>query len=1035
MKRKLFLLFLLGILTKSFGQFTEGFENGIPSTWTIINGGEPTTWNQTTTTVGNTESYFIRTGTAAAGISVLWGTQDDYLITPPITVVAGVNDRISFWCARFYYDIEPEEGMEVMISTTTPDAEGMAAIDDIAPEVGGFYNPKYKKYYYDLSGYIGQTIYMGFRATNTIAWQLFIDDFTNDALPTIIPGCSTITYPENGATNVDPVGLLKWTEAAGVNGYAIMMGTSPGGNEIFGALDVSDVTTKAIASLELATTYYVTIIPYNDIGPAVGCTEHSFTTRSEVLGEICSTAIDLSTLTSPLTSTTTGAGDDDFACYDWTGPDVFYKIQVPNGSTFTMRQINNNYQSANTVFYGHCFERTQIYCGVTTDLYSDVTWTNTTGISQEVYWIQYGAGWTEDQNDGEYTIEWTLTSCQFPVATYQTVSNCDVDSNFFVNVDVSSMGSAETLNITDNVGSPTQTITQIGVVQFGPYSIGTPVQFTIVNADEASCFTNSSPMTLATCPPTCSEALVITEDEEVPCLIEAGAGAWNFNGNSSGKEKLYSFTPTVTGVYMLQTVWDGENIDELPLNTIDLFYKPADATCESGWTYITSSDFFTSPISGGELIAGIEYLILLDPWELYGAYNKFKISYVVPPCESAVVTHTLISECTEGSEFFLDLNISSLGAATSHNLWVSTVNGPTLYDVITETGIVHLGPFPYASSVSYSLTNDAGCNNVNSSGWVTQLLVCPNFYPSCPILTYPANESGNVTLQNLNGLAELTIDWIEGEGVSTISYQVYIGLTPTSMSLVGQFTDTEVSLIGFTQNTTYYWQVLPYNAFGQYLINSPLSCEIFSFTTGEFIPNGYCLNGPQGLSDVFTPLCDGSSEIVVQGAYAGYYEYVNINEGNSYTFTSSGTNPAGMPDLITIGSEDGTTALAWGTSPITWTANTTGAIRFYIHLSDLCEGQELPRDKKVICGTLSAPTFNIADLKAYPNPVKDILNLSYINGIKKATIFNTLGQEVMAKIINSSVSEIDMRNLASGTYLVKVNSVDTEIKTIKIIKE
>lgn len=129
MMKKLFLLCLLGLFTKSFGQFTEGFENGIPSSWTIVNGSEITTWSHISTTIGYTDPTWIHSGTGAAGISkYCCYDQDDYLITPAVTVVAGVNDRMSFWCGRFVYD--NQEGMEVAISTTTPDAEGMNVIDE-----------------------------------------------------------------------------------------------------------------------------------------------------------------------------------------------------------------------------------------------------------------------------------------------------------------------------------------------------------------------------------------------------------------------------------------------------------------------------------------------------------------------------------------------------------------------------------------------------------------------------------------------------------------------------------------------------------------------------------------------------------------------------------------------------------------------------------------------------------------------------------------------------------------------------------------
>ena len=70
----------------------------------------------------------------------------------------------------------------------------------------------------------------------------------------------------------------------------------------------------------------------------------------------------------------------------------------------------------------------------------------------------------------------------------------------------------------------------------------------------------------------------------------------------------------------------------------------------------------------------------------------------------------------------------------------------------------------------------------------------------------------------------------------------------------------------------------------------------------------------------------------------------------------------------------------------------------------------------------------------YPNPVQEVLNLSYDKNISNVTVFNLLGQEVMTKAINATQSQIDMSHLPAGTYLVKVTA-DNQVKTIKVIKE
>jgi Leucine-rich repeat (LRR) protein len=70
----------------------------------------------------------------------------------------------------------------------------------------------------------------------------------------------------------------------------------------------------------------------------------------------------------------------------------------------------------------------------------------------------------------------------------------------------------------------------------------------------------------------------------------------------------------------------------------------------------------------------------------------------------------------------------------------------------------------------------------------------------------------------------------------------------------------------------------------------------------------------------------------------------------------------------------------------------------------------------------------------YPNPVKDVLNLhskdnTTINSIE---IYNALGQVVLA--VPNAISTVDVSNLQSGSYFVKVNT-DLGISNTKFIKE
>ncbi|RZK09974.1 MAG: T9SS type A sorting domain-containing protein, partial [Flavobacterium sp.] len=76
----------------------------------------------------------------------------------------------------------------------------------------------------------------------------------------------------------------------------------------------------------------------------------------------------------------------------------------------------------------------------------------------------------------------------------------------------------------------------------------------------------------------------------------------------------------------------------------------------------------------------------------------------------------------------------------------------------------------------------------------------------------------------------------------------------------------------------------------------------------------------------------------------------------------------------------------------------------------------------------------MASFKYYPNPVANVLNLSYEGEITNVAVFNMLGQQVITKSINASSGLVDMSNLAAGNYIVKVNA-DGMTKTIKVVKQ
>lgn len=84
--------------------------------------------------------------------------------------------------------------------------------------------------------------------------------------------------------------------------------------------------------------------------------------------------------------------------------------------------------------------------------------------------------------------------------------------------------------------------------------------------------------------------------------------------------------------------------------------------------------------------------------------------------------------------------------------------------------------------------------------------------------------------------------------------------------------------------------------------------------------------------------------------------------------------------------------------------------------------------------SLSTGSFDTAAFRAYPNPVKNVLNLSYSTEISLVEVYNMLGQKVLAKTLNVTQAQVDMSGLTTGNYIVKVTA-DGVTKTLKVIKQ
>jgi hypothetical protein len=170
----------------------------------------------------------------------------------------------------------------------------------------------------------------------------------------------------------------------------------------------------------------------------------------------------------------------------------------------------------------------------------------------------------------------------------------------------------------------------------------------------------------------------------------------------------------------------------------------------------------------------------------------------------------------------------------------------------------------------------------------------------------------------------------------------------------------------------------------------------------------------------YTVVGNGSNIIIDVTAVTGWDPELGVYNGSCGNFTCVASIDNG-----------GTSA---GES-FTIVASTLGTT-YYVnvgHYSSFGDSPEGPFTISVTT-TLSSDSFNNANFSAYPNPVKDVLNISYTSEISSLRVINMIGQEVLSKNINATSSQVDMSQLSAGTYIINV-TVGDAIKTLKVVKQ
>lgn len=465
--------------------------------------------------------------------------------------------------------------------------------------------------------------------------------------PTEVPECTTVTGPLTDTENAFN-GILTWQAVPGAVGYRISVGTTTGGTDILDSYEAGNVLTYNLPGyMPGEVEYFVNITPHNAIGDATGCTEYSFTAPIPPTGSTCQDPLIVGALPFNTTANTSAFFD---TVYEGSpganncgstepylgGNDVVYAYTATSTGTITIKMTPTGTWSGIFV-YGSC-ENIGVNClagvansGTTVRQISEFEVTN-----GETYYIVIST-YPSPQTTA-YTLDITQDTCLNGTATYTVVSDCDNAPQFFVDVNVTDFGSADTMTITDNQASSPQAVNAVGTFTFGPYPNGTAVVFTINNNQDEACFLTSPAQNQVACPAendNCDEAVALIVNSDLSCTESTSGttlGATASPQSSTGvsgtpnNDVWYSFVAQNTS----HTVVLSNVIAIAPGTSTDMAMAVYDASggCDA-LTFVDTSDPNTLGLT--DLEVGVTYYVRVYGWSSTITSMAFNICVGTPP--------------------------------------------------------------------------------------------------------------------------------------------------------------------------------------------------------------------------------------------------------------------------------------------------------------------------------------------------------------------------------------------------------------------
>ncbi|QFZ55859.1 BspA family leucine-rich repeat surface protein [Oceanihabitans sp. IOP_32] len=612
--------------------------------------------------------------------------------------------------------------------------------------------------------------------------------FTTELIPAP-PVCTNLTNPLNGGVNVPLDTNISWSAVPNATGYLVIVGTTQGGNEIVNNVDVNNNTSYVIpTNLQPNRTYYVTIIPYNAIGDAMGCAEESFRTGTSLINAVPA----CTSLTMPLNNATNVAVGTNI---EWNA------VANTTGYNLTIGTTSGG---------DDILPLTDLGNATTYNLVSDLPEATTIFVTITPY---NAIGDAVSCTEESFTTETLATApnCTTLISPLNNATNVSVSTNLtwtaITNADgyrISIGTTSGGIELVDNevLGN----VTSYNPINDFPENTTIYVRITPFNAfgDAVNCSEESfTTETLATVPNCTTLTSPLNNATNVSVSTNL---TWTAITNADGYR--ISIGTTVGGIDL---------VDNEVLGNVTS-YNPINDFPENTTIYVR-----------------------ITPFNAVGdAVNCSEESFTTETLATVPNCTTLTSPLNNATNVSVSTNLTWTAITNADGYRISigtTAGGIELVDNEVLGNVTSYNPindFPENTTIYVRITpfNAVGdAVNCSEESFTTETLATA---PNCTTLTSPLNNATNVAVST-------NITW--NAVADADGYRISIGTTAGGSELVSDEVLGNVTSYNLTnnlpENTTIYVRVIPFNSIGD-----AINCAETSFTTETLIPECTTLTYP-----------------------------------------------------------------------------------------------------------------------------------------------------------------------------------------------